>query len=74
MIRKVVRLTGRRPILRRLQGDGLGGAIQEQIDATVKDASDREVARFCGYNRRGSKDSQLRWVIRSSARRPPSAP
>jgi phage/conjugal plasmid C-4 type zinc finger TraR family protein len=80
------------------------GAVQEQIDATVKDAIDRaksrlpagpglthcaecgneipqarqtaipgvrlclpcqeahdhEVARFSGYNRRGSKDSQLR--------------
>ena len=80
------------------------GAVQDQIDATVKDgilraqsqlangpglthcancgatipearraaipgvrlctkcqeANDREVARFSGYNRRGSKDSQLR--------------
>jgi hypothetical protein len=29
------------------------GAVQEQIDATVEDA-------ISGYNRRGSKDSQLR--------------
>jgi len=28
------------------------GAVQDQIDATVK--------AFSGYNRRGSKDSQLR--------------
>ena len=31
------------------------GAVQEQIDATVKDANP-----VAGYNRRGSKDSQLR--------------
>lgn len=104
MIRKVVRLTGSRPILRRGRRVGGGGAVQEQIGATVKDAigraqgrlprgpglaqctecgasipqarrdvipgvrlclscqdtSDREVARFSGYHRRGSKDSQLR--------------
>jgi hypothetical protein len=46
------------------------GAVQDQIDATIKDGvslcvkcqeeEDREEAAFAGYNRRGSKDSQLR--------------
>jgi len=27
---------------------------------TCQDAHDRETAKFSGYNRRGSKDSQLR--------------
>ncbi len=33
------------------------GAVQDQIDATIEDA---EVKAVSGYNRRGSKDSQLR--------------
>jgi hypothetical protein len=44
------------------------GAVQDQIDAfsgvrlcvTCQEALDRDTAKFAGYNRRGSKDSQLR--------------
>jgi hypothetical protein len=45
------------------------GAVQDQIDATVKDAIKRAKSQLptgpslescAGYNRRGSKDSQLR--------------
>jgi len=31
-----------------------------RLCVTCQDAQDRETARFSGYNRRGSKDSQLR--------------